>query len=278
MKAMILAAGEGRRMRPLTDHTPKPLLQVGGMALLEHHIVNLRSAGFSELVVNAAYLGQQVHDFCGDGSRWGVQITVSMEPEPLETAGGIIQALPMLGESPFLVVNGDIWCPYPFGTLRDIGLPTGGAHLILVDNPAHNPAGDFALRPDGDELLLTDAAQLPSDHAPSLADSALGSNRLESAQDNPVLQSGVSAAPQGDSASAARRVEAAGVQMLTFSGIGVYHVGFFAGCPSGKRPLKPLLDRAIERGLASGSHWQGEWEDVGTPERLQALNQRLARQ
>ena len=145
MKAMILAAGRGERMLPLTRHTPKPLLRVGGRRLLEHHILNLKAGGFEQLVINAAYLAGQIIEFCGDGSRWGVHIEVSEEEEPLETAGGIVRALPMLGDDPFAVVNGDIWCDYPFANLAHQVPVPGGAHLVLVANPDHNPGGDFTL-------------------------------------------------------------------------------------------------------------------------------------
>ena len=132
-------------MLPLTENTPKPLLQVGGRPLLEHHILNLKAAGFTELVINAAYLADQIIDFCGDGSRWGVQIRVSVETEPLETAGGIVKALPFLGNKPFIVVNGDTFSHFGFKELQDVPVAAGGAHLILVPNPAHNLAGDFTL-------------------------------------------------------------------------------------------------------------------------------------
>ena len=126
MKAMVLAAGEGRRMRPLTDVTPKPLLTVAGRPLIEHHIVGLRDAGVTEIVVNVSYLGQQLVAFLGDGSRWGVELTVSEEAAPLETAGGVVQALPCLGDQPFLLVNGDIYTDFPFATLRKVSLISGG--------------------------------------------------------------------------------------------------------------------------------------------------------
>jgi len=142
---MILAAGLGKRMLPLTANTPKPLLQVGGKPLLEHHILNLKAAGFTELVINAAYLADQIIDFCGDGSRWGVQIHISVETQPLETAGGIVKALPFLGNKPFIVVNGDTFSHFGFKELQGVLVPAGGAHLILVPNPAHNVAGDFTL-------------------------------------------------------------------------------------------------------------------------------------
>ncbi|MCQ4348944.1 nucleotidyltransferase family protein [Pseudomonas stutzeri] len=143
MKAMILAAGKGERMRPLTLHTPKPLLPVGGMPLIEHHVRALAAAGFTELVINHAWLGQQIEDYLGDGARFGVSIAFSAEDEPLETGGGIQRALPLLGAAPFLLVNGDVWTDYPFAALRR---PLDGlAHLVLVDNPAHHPEGDFRL-------------------------------------------------------------------------------------------------------------------------------------
>jgi MurNAc alpha-1-phosphate uridylyltransferase len=144
MKAMILAAGRGERLRPLTDRTPKPLLRAGGRALIEHTIAALVRAGFRELVVNHAWLGGAIEDALGDGARYGARIAYSPEPEgALETGGGIAQALPLLGD-PFLVVNGDIWTDYPFERLAH-ARPRGLAHLVLVDNPAHHPGGDFGL-------------------------------------------------------------------------------------------------------------------------------------
>ena len=154
MKAMILAAGKGERMRPLTLHTPKPLLPVAGQPLIEYHIRALHRAGFRELVINHAWLGQQLEDYLGDGTRWGVQISYSPEGEPLETGGGIYRALPLLGDAPFLVINGDIWTDYPLAHLRQHSV-TGLAHLVLVDNPAHHPEGDFGLHQG---LVLDDAS------------------------------------------------------------------------------------------------------------------------
>ncbi|MGB5537263.1 MAG: nucleotidyltransferase family protein [Thiogranum sp.] len=144
MRAMILAAGRGERMRPLTDQTPKPLLEVGGKPLIQYHIEALRDAGFRELVVNHAHLGNQIVERLGDGAQFGVHITYSAEPEgALETGGGIKQALPLLGEQPFLVINGDIWTDYPYQQLyRE---PEGLAHLVLIDNPPHHVQGDFQL-------------------------------------------------------------------------------------------------------------------------------------
>ena len=214
---MILAAGLGKRMLPLTANTPKPLLQVGGRPLLEHHIFNLKAAGFTELVINAAYLADQIIDFCGDGSRWGVQIRVSVEAEPLETAGGIVKALPLLGEGPFLVVNGDIWCPFPFARLIECSPLDAGAHLVLVPNPPHHADGDFSLE-------------------------------------------------QG-------RVRSKIPASFTFSGIAVYRPDFFSGLTAVKQPLKPLLDAGIVKSKVTGEIYSGTWVDVGTPQRLQALDE-----
>lgn len=143
MKAMVLAAGRGERMRPLTDTLPKPLLRVGERALVEHLIGRLAGAGFRDLVINHSYLGSAIERALGDGARYGVRIRYSPEPDgALETGGGIHRALPLLGEA-FLVVNGDVWTDYPFERLARP--PRGLAHLVLVDNPPHHPAGDFVL-------------------------------------------------------------------------------------------------------------------------------------
>lgn len=148
MKAMILAAGRGERMRPLTDHTPKPLLQVGGKALIVWHLENLAKAGFKEIVINHAHLGGQIETALGDGSQWGLRIAYSPESTALETAGGIANALPLLTQSgtrvaPFLVVNGDIFTTFDFASIR---LQQNRlAHLVLVDNPPQHPQGDFAI-------------------------------------------------------------------------------------------------------------------------------------
>jgi MurNAc alpha-1-phosphate uridylyltransferase len=220
MKALVLAAGRGERMRPLTDSVPKPLLLAGGKALIEYSIAALARAGITELVINHAHLGAQIEQKLGDGSRYGVRIAYSPEPDgALDTGGGIFQALPLLGDAPFLVVNGDVWTDFPFETLS---LPRDSlAHLILVDNPPHHPDGDFCLE-------------------------------------------------QG-------RVHPGGRgPRLTFSGIGVYSPRLFAGCAHGIFPLIPLLRSAMERGEVSGERYAGLWFDIGTPERLAALNQRLA--
>lgn len=144
MKAMILAAGHGERLRPLTDRVPKPLIEAGGKPLIDWHLERLARAGIEEVVVNLAHLGGVLRDAVGDGSRFGLVIRYSDEPPgALETGGGILKALPLLGEKPFLLVNGDCWTDLDPATLP---LPVKDlAHLVLVDNPAHNPSGDFAL-------------------------------------------------------------------------------------------------------------------------------------
>lgn len=227
---MILAAGEGRRMRPLTAQAPKPLLNVGGRPLIEHHILNLKAAGFDDLVINVSHLGEQIADFCGDGSHWGVSITLSHEDQPLETAGGVLKALPWLSSGPFLVVNGDVYTDYPFALMKNRQLGDASAHLVLVDNPPHHLLGDFLLDHDSTHI----------------------------------------GQPDSDTDGVARA--------LTFSGIALYHPKFFAGLSQGKLPLKPLLDRAITQGTLTGEHFQGVWVDVGTPERLEALNHQLITQ
>jgi MurNAc alpha-1-phosphate uridylyltransferase len=229
MKAMILAAGEGRRMRPLTQHTPKPLLKAGGITLLERHIVALRDAGINDIVVNAAYLAEQIVAFCGSGSRWGVRIAVSVEAQALETAGGIINALPLLGASPFILLNGDVFCDFPLTQFTTQAVPERGAHILLVNNPAHHKTGDFVL--DGQAV-------------------------------KPIHNATPKSQPLA--------------QALTYAGLGVYDPRFFYGYPTGKRPLKPLMDTAIAQGRLQGTHWQGQWLDVGTPERLARLDATLS--
>ena len=158
MRAMILAAGRGERMRPLTDQTPKPLLQAGGKPLIVWHIERLVAAGINDLVINHAHLGQQIEQALGDGSRYGARIRYSDEGTALETAGGIAFALPHFGAAPFAVINGDIWCDYDFSRLpqhADVLHDSDDlAHLVLVDNPPHHPQGDFGLSTD----RITDTA------------------------------------------------------------------------------------------------------------------------
>lgn len=175
MRAMILAAGRGERMRPLTDTTPKPLLPVAGRPLIAHHLAALAAAGITEVVINHAHLGDRIERVLGDGRDHGLAIRYSAEPEgALETGGGILQALPLLGDAPFVVVNGDVWCDFPFARLP--ARPDGLAHLVLVDNPPHHPRGDFALAAgrvrahDGEALTYSGIAVLDpalfAGHAP----------------------------------------------------------------------------------------------------------------
>ncbi len=162
MKAMILAAGRGERLRPLTDHTPKPLLQVGGKALIVWHLERLAAAGWREVVINHAHLGRQIETALGNGSAFGLRIAYSREPAgALETAGGIATALPLLADQPFLVVNGDVWCDWDVAQAapRAAALGERLAHLVLVDNPGHHAGGDFTLR--GDRVYAAD------DHHPA---------------------------------------------------------------------------------------------------------------
>ena len=224
MKAMILAAGLGNRMRPLTLTTPKPLLMVGGKPLIVWHIEALKVAGIQDIVINTAWLGQKLHEALGNGSAFGVNIFWSDENEPLETAGGIQQALPLLGKEPFLLVNGDIWLRYDFSRLVSKDLGKHLAHLLLVDNPPQHPNGDFAFKRDGQSLIL----------------------------------------PQG-------------AEKYTFAGVSVLSPKLFADLPAGKAPLAPLLRQAITEQLVTGEYHTGAWVDVGTPERLQALDDELSR-
>lgn len=211
---MILAAGRGERLRPLTDELPKPLVEVGGKPLIEYHLERLAAAGFREVAINQGHLGDLLPAALGDGGRWGLHIHWSDEqPEALETGGGIFKALPLLGGAPFLVINGDLWTDYPFARLRAV--KCDWAHLVLVPNPAHNPAGDFAL---------------------------LGA-----------------------------RVRDDGEPRLTFSGIAVYHPRLFADCSPGKFSVVPLLRSAMRDHVVTGESYEGDWNDVGTMERLEAL-------
>jgi len=158
MKAMILAAGKGERMRPLTDHIPKPLLKVKEKTLIEHTLHHVSAAGIYEVVINVSYLGHMIEHHLGDGSRYGLKIQYSREDEPLETGGGIAKAMPLLcdeGETPFMLVNSDVWCDMDFSLLKYILSPGKLAHLVLVNNPAHNTQGDFSLQ-EGIVNILND--------------------------------------------------------------------------------------------------------------------------
>ncbi|MFZ5523205.1 MAG: N-acetylmuramate alpha-1-phosphate uridylyltransferase MurU [Pseudomonadota bacterium] len=244
MMAMLLAAGRGERMRPLTDHIPKPLLEAGSKPLIVWHIENLVRAGIRELVINHAHLGAQIEAALGDGSRFGAHIRYSSEGTALETAGGIAFALHLLGDQPFAVINGDIWCDYDFAQLPQhaAALSAHGdmAHLVLVDNPPQHPNGDFCL--DTDRIKPT---------PPNLPLSG-------EAHDSPLTRG------------------ARGVEVLTFSGIGIYQPALFSHIPRGSiAPLAPLLRAQIALGKVSGEHHPGLWVDVGTPQRLEELDQQL---
>jgi N-acetyl-alpha-D-muramate 1-phosphate uridylyltransferase len=145
MKAMVLAAGRGERLRPLTERLPKPLVEAGGKALIDWHLERLAAAGCREAVINVSHLADQVVQHVGDGSRYGLRVAWSREAEPLETAGGIANARALLGEAPFLLVNSDIYCDYDFSALKAAKLQASLARIVLVPNPAHHPEGDFTL-------------------------------------------------------------------------------------------------------------------------------------
>ena len=222
MRAMILAAGRGERMLPLTDKMPKSMLEVNAKPLIQYHVENLVQAGIVDIVINHALFGEQIEACLNDGKALGASITYSVEgDQPLETAGGIVRALPLLGDKPFVTVNADIWTDFPFQDLlrKSDDLPNDSAHLILVDNPEHNPEGDFAL---SDEKVIN----------------------------------------QGE-------------PMLTYSGVSIFTPGFFKDCTSGSAPLAPILRLAVSQGRVTGSHYQGRWQDIGTPERLSDLRQSL---
>jgi len=215
---MLLAAGRGERLRPLTDACPKPLLPVGGKPLIHWHLERLAHAGFARVVVNTSWLAERIAAELGDGSRFGLAVELSHEgPVALEAGGGIRHALERL-DDPFLVVNSDVWCDADLAALGVDGADL--AHLVLVDNPPHHPQGDFGLA-DG-------------------------------------------------------RVRDGGDPRLTFAGIGVYRHALFAVRAPGRFPLAPLLRTAIAADAVSGQHHAGRWLDVGTAERLAALERELA--
>jgi MurNAc alpha-1-phosphate uridylyltransferase len=150
VKAVVLAAGRGVRLKPLTDTTPKPLIEVRGKPLMVHHLERLRDAGFTHIHINTSWLAEKLHSFLGDGSRYGVHIHYSYEgAEPLETGGGLFKMLPVIGREPFLVVNGDVFTDFPFENLKHSLKPDFLAHLVMVPNPEHHPQGDFHLSPAG---------------------------------------------------------------------------------------------------------------------------------
>lgn len=216
MKAMILAAGRGERLRPLTDTVPKPMVEVNKQPLIVYHIKRLAMMGITDIVINHAWLGDKLVTFLGDGQRYGVKIQYSAESAALETGGGIKQALPLLGSDPFLVLNGDVFIEGDL-TLPQLA-PNSLAHLWLVSNPPQHPQGDFALC--GGQLQ-----------------------------------------PSGD-------------DCHTYSGMAIFHPDFFKDCADGAFPLAPLMRQHMQHGRVQGSLFEGFWCDVGTIERLDALNYR----
>ena len=216
MKAMLLAAGYGNRLRPLTDHTPKPLVSIGGKPLIVHHLEKLAKAGFRDVVINLGHLGAKIPEALGDGSSWGLSIAYSDEgPEPLETGGGLTKALPLLGDEPFALVNGDVWCDLDFSTIPQT-LPQGDlATLYLVPKPDWRERGDFSI-------------------------------------------------------SQSRVVETDSPEFL-YAGIAIYHPNILEGAKVEKFSIVPRLKDAISRKLVGGILFDGEWDDVGTPERLSGL-------
>jgi MurNAc alpha-1-phosphate uridylyltransferase len=221
MKAMILAAGRGERMRPLTDRVPKALLEVAGRPLVVWLLERLHAGGIRDIVMNHAHLGAAIESALGDGARYGVSIRYSPEAAALETAGGIANALPLLGDSPFIAVNADVFCDIDFSPFISRGLGNALAHLVLVDNPPHHPPGDFTLS-------------------------------------GQVVGNGATG-------------------RLTFAGIGLYAPALFGGIHRGeKAQLAPLLRGAAAAGRVTGEHFRGRWIDVGTPERLAALDSALS--
>ena len=220
MKAMILAAGRGERLLPLTESTPKPLVEVAGQTLLGRHLERLARAGFTRAVINVSHLARKITERFGDGSCVGMHIDWSHEPAPLETAGGIALARALLGPEPFLLVNSDIWCDFAFSTLRGLDLGNRLSHLVLVPNPEQHPAGDFTLH-------------------------------------NGIV--GNAPSPR-----------------YTYAGIAVISPRLVAGVAAGSRAqLAPLWRAAAEHGQVTGELYEGYWSDVGTPERLSALEARL---
>jgi MurNAc alpha-1-phosphate uridylyltransferase len=212
---MILAAGRGERLRPITDETPKPLVEVRGQSLLERHLEHVLSAGITEIVINVDWLGDKIRECVGAGDRFGLDVTYSDETgNVLETGGGIHKALPFLGDDPFLVVNADVYTDMPVPDV-ELGANEVG-HLVLVPTPEYRPHGDFDLV-DG----LVRNGEEP---------------------------------------------------LYTFSGVAIYRPEFFADCEPGRFPLAPMLREAAVTGRLSGSVYEGNWADVGTPERLAALN------
>jgi len=249
--ALVFAAGKGERMRPLTEHTPKPLLVAGGKPLIAWHLEKLAALGVRDVVINTSWLADRFAPALGDGGAWGLRLRYAHEgAEPLETGGGMLNALPLLGDAPFLAIAADVWTDFDFAALP--AEPQGLAHLLMVANPEHHGLGDFALGEDGRLRLVT----------------AAGARR------DLRLQASASAPEHAP-------------DTLTFSGIGLYRRALLDGWPdivgnaagANDHPprfkLRPLFDAAIARGAITGQRHAGTWTDIGTPERLAALDARL---
>ncbi len=233
---MILAAGRGKRLRPLTDTRPKALIEVAGAPLVVHAIERLRAAGITDLIINLGWLGGRIRETLGDGSAFGATIRYSDEGDnTLETGGGIVNALPLLGGAPFWVVNADVLCDYPFADPRLS--PRDLAHFVLVANAEDSRPG----RP------------LPQ-----------ASEHARRGNDGPRRES------DGDFTLADGRVRESNGERLTYAGIGLYRPEFFAGEPIERKPLLPMMRRAVAAGRIAGEHYRGRWLDVGTPDRLAA--------
>ncbi|MBM3377616.1 MAG: nucleotidyltransferase family protein [Betaproteobacteria bacterium] len=258
---MILAAGRGERMRPLTDQTPKPMLRVGDRPLIEWHLLRLaKMQNWEEVVVNTAHLPDQIEKFLQDGSAWGLRVRISREPPgALETAGGIATAKPWRDEAPFFLINGDVFIEGDLPPLVDqlaesmrLCKQAPLAHIWLVPNPAHNPGGDFYIH-NG----LASPLSSPSLSGPSLSGPSLSSPSLSS--------------PSLSGPTSRNRPKS-----FTYSGVAILWPRLFADCIPGRpAPLGPLLRQACGQGQVSASLWPGAWVDVGTPERWQWLDQRL---
>ncbi len=216
---MILAAGYGKRLRPLTEHTPKPLLSIGGKPMIVHHLTKLADAGIKEVVINLGHLGSQIPQSLGNGSTWGLSIEYSDEgPDPLETGGGMTKALPLLGSETFLLVNGDVWTDLDFSSIPFSLSGNDQAMLFLVDQPGWRDKGDFKL--DGNRVQESDSPD------------------------------------------------------LLYAGIALYHPSILDGAKIEKFSIVPRLKKAIQEDRVTGKKIDGEWDDVGTPERLSALREK----
>ena len=283
--AMILAAGRGERMRPLTDTCPKPLLPLGGKPLIVHQIEALARAGHRDIAINAAHLADLLMAALGDGAAFGVRLAWSREPEPLETAGGIATALPLLAAGPVLIVSGDIRTAYDYTALapKIAAMRASPAaprvHLVMVPNPPYHPYGDFALlpperaespeatpprSPNAGRIVAVPAVTLPSAAAPS------GTPEADSPR--PRRASGV-VEPGAGAGSPPPVDHRPGPDPLTFGNIGVYDTALFAELPRlTKLKLLPLFRQWIAAGLVSGERFDGPWANVGTPDDLARLD------